>query len=54
MEVTFSVNLDLSKNKRDEKSHSNACNKISNCLEVSNVEKWLDLAQKIVKSVKIK
>jgi|GEM_PF-6104829 len=54
MEVTFSVNLDLSKNKHNEKSHCNTCSKISNCLEETNVEKWLDLAQKIVKSVKIK
>ena len=53
MEVTFSVNLDLSKSKKEEKSKNNCLMKNCNCGE-SNLEKCLDLAQKVIKMVKVK
>ena len=55
MEVTFSINLDLSKNKRDEKSKNNCITKSSNCgCGESNLEKCLDVPQKVIKMIKVK
>ena len=52
MEVTFSINFDLSKNKNEKSKNSSGC---GCCPDgESNLEKWLETAQKIVKSVKVK
>lgn len=54
MEVTFSVNLDLSKSRKDEKSKS-SLTKNCNCgCDESNLEKCLDVAQKFIKMIKVK
>ena len=55
MEVNFNISLDFGKNKRDEKNKSNGIVKNCNCkCEESNLEKCLDMAQKIIKTVKVK
>ena len=55
MEVTFSVNLDLSKSRKDEKSKSSCLTKNCNCgCDESNLEKCLDVAQKFIKMIKVK
>ena len=48
MEVNFSINLDLGKNKENKKN--NCCT----CSSENTLEKWLDTAQKIIKTVKVK
>ncbi len=48
MEVNFSINLDLGKAKGIK---SQSC---CNCDKESNLEKWIDTAQKIIKMVKVK
>lgn len=51
MEVTFSINFDLSKSKQEHCKKSSGCG----CSDgESNLEKWLETAQKFVKSVKVK
>lgn len=54
MEVIFSINLDLAKNKRDEKNKNKCLTKNCNCDEESGLEKCLDIAQKFIKMVKVK
>ena len=51
MEVTFSINFDLSKKEQNKKHNSNCT---CGCNEESNLEKWLDTAQKFVKTIKVK
>lgn len=50
MEVNFSINVDLAKPKDNHKKNVNC-----NCLNTeSNLEKWLDTAQKFIKIIKVK
>ncbi len=51
MEVNFSINLDLGKKEQNKKHNTGSCCK---CEEESTIEKWLDTAQKFVKTIKVK
>lgn len=49
MEVNFSINFDLGKNKENKKNNSCCA-----CSSENTLEKWLDTAQKIIRTVKVK
>ena len=53
MDLSFSINFNFGKNKKSDDLKSKSDRKQGNSNDESNLEKWLDTAQKLVKSIRV-